>query len=339
MKIRGSNRNDTLFGTARSDTIYALGDNDLINTGGGIDKIYAGSGHDMITGFSIKLKSSSGEDGGGDPNIGIGRAASTAGKMPFVDGGDGQDSMLIELTAAKRISEIDTVRDFVNVRNVEEFIYNFASVKDGQTINGSNSGRAIETIVVGAGNATIDSRGGNDAIYTGEGNDVIDAGKGSDFISAGAGHNVVTGGDGIDFFHFRLTGTPQYTEITDFEAGVDKILINIDVAQYNMMFETDFRSPNPVRTYGDYYLGVEGELNEYVSYTHGRSFDPNEFEDPINGPAFVVDHWAQYDASTGSVFIRHYTQTDESFYYQDVLVAHVQPGTVIDASNFEFRLI
>lgn len=337
MKMYGSNREDTLIGNASNDLIKGLGGDDLIATAGGIDTILAGDGNDMITGFSFKLNSNSnsGPDVPGDPDIVIhDLSRSAARKSIMVDGGAGShDIMLIELTAAKGAAEVDSFKDAITVKNVEEFIYNFGSVNAGQKILGSNSKQGMETIVVGSGNANIDLRAGNDIVYTAEGDDVIKAGTGSDFIHAGQGHNTVTSGTGTDYFHFHLTGSYQYTNITDFESGVDKVLISIDVEQFNLLHGTDLESPPPVRNYGDRYQGVGNSLNAYVSYDHGRHFDADDFNDPL----LPFSDWAYYEQSTGSIFVIHYQEDPADTQY--VLVAHVDPSTAIDASDFSFRLI
>lgn len=336
MKMNGSNRQDTLIGTASDDTIKALGGDDLIATAGGVDTILAGDGNDMITGFSFKLKSDNGNpDSDPDgPVINLPRAATR--QSITVDGGAGShDVMLIELTATKGVSDVDTFKDAVTVRNVEEFIYNFASLGAGQKILGSNSTKGIETIVVGAGNANIDMRSGNDFVFTADGNDIIKAGKGSDFIHAGDGHNTVVGGSGTDYFHFQLTGNQQYTAITDFESGIDEVVISIDVSQVNLLFDTDYESPSPVRTYGDRFLGVGDSLNAFVSYDHGREFDIDDFA--VNQPDLSFDDWAAYDQATGSIFIINYQ--DDPADTQYVLVAQVTPGTVIDDLDFSFRMV
>jgi len=343
MKMYGSNQRDTLVGTASGDTIQARGGNDLIATAGGVDTILAGNGDDMITGFSFKLSSA---DGGTDPDIDIGigsRRASTSQSM-LVDGGDGShDIMLVELTAQKGISEIDTFREKVAVKNVEEFIYNFASLTADQKILGSNNTRELETIVVGSGAADIDSRGGTDFIYTSSGADMITAVNGRDFIHAGEGHNFVSGGAGGDYFHFQLTGNYQYTEITDFQAGQDKILITVSTEQVNLLFSAvydDWEALDPdipVRYYGDGLQGVGPALNDYVSYNYGRQFDPSEFTQ--NDDVLYLPLWADYEKDTGSVFAYYYTQVDDALDIDKVLIAHVTPGTDIAASDIQlFRL-
>lgn len=337
MKMYGSNQEDTLIGTASGDTIKALGGNDLIATAGGIDAIYGGDGNDLITGFSATIKNASGTDTGSDPDGNIG-GRSRANNSILVDGGNGShDIMLIEVKLSKGVSDISSSRDFFTIKNVEEFIYNVSSVSAAQKILGSNSSKYIETIVIGAGDANVDARGGNDMIYTADGDDTIKAGSGTDFIHAGNGYNTVTGGTSTDYFHFHLTGSEQYTEITDFESGIDKVLITIDVAQYNFLFQTDYESPYPDRSYGDRYLGVGPDLNAYVSYNNGRAFDPDPDSFSSDTPALEFDDWALYEQSTGSIFVRYYQE--DPYDEQYVLVAHVEPGTVINESDFSFRII
>lgn len=346
MKMHGSNLRDTLIGTASGDTIKALGGDDLIATAGGIDTILAGSGDDMITGFSFDLKASTSTDtdGGGGVVIIGGSPRATSSVSMRVDGGGGShDIMLVELTAQKGVSEIDTFKDKVIVKNVEEFICNFASLTADQQILGSNSTKSLETIVVGSGTANIDSRSGDDFIYSSGGDDLIKAGNGSDFIHAGEGHNIVSGGAGADYFHFQVTANYQYTEITDFQAGMDKILISVSADQINLVFSSiddtweALESPLPVRGYGDGYLGVGPEFNDYVSYDYGREFDPADFtQDTVT---LLPNLWAYYEQETGSVFARHYEDHPWGLELETILVAHVTPGTQVDVSDVLFRMI
>ena len=126
MKMRGSNRGDTLIGTAGNDRIEALGGDDLLFTAGGADIIKAGSGDDLIAGFAFDLNNVLRSDN----------------RRAQIDGGAGNhDIMVVELSAARRVSEVGAIFESVSVRNVEEFIYNFESVKSKQTILGSDLGQ------------------------------------------------------------------------------------------------------------------------------------------------------------------------------------------------------
>jgi hypothetical protein len=321
MDMFGSNIRETLIGTKRKDSITSLDGDDLIGTGGGgADIIKAGAGEDMIGGFDVNLNS----------------LARSANRGAVVDGGSGYDTMVVQLTAARRISEVSDIREIMKITNVEEFIFNFASVKAKQLINGSNG---IETIVVGTGDATIDMRGGNDYVFTGGGDDIIRGGKGSDFIHAGDGHNIVTGGDGVDYFHFNLTGDFQYTNITDFKSDEDKIEITLAVDQINFLYETEFFTGRPERDYGDVVVGNGPEFNKYVSSSNGRWFDTDDFESNINFTEWDRDDWVYYEQETGSIFISNWVDIDGVKRELQVLVAHVKEGTVIDDNDFLFRMM
>ncbi len=90
--------------------------------------------------------------------------------------------------------------------------------KGNDTINGGNGG---DTIYGNKGNDKLDGEGGNDKISGGAGND---------FIDAGGGDNTVTGGGGKDTFHFSSQlNASNYTKITDFKSGQDKIEITKSV--------------------------------------------------------------------------------------------------------------
>lgn len=63
---------------------------------------------------------------------------------------------------------------------------------------------------------------GDDTIYGNGGHDRIYGGFGDDFINGGIGRDVVSGGNGEDVFSLNLTRS--FDMVTDFEAGVDKLL-------------------------------------------------------------------------------------------------------------------
>lgn len=318
MELLGSNIRETLIGTKRKDTITSLDGDDLIGTGGGGDIIKAGAGDDMIGGFEFNLNS----------------LPRSSNRGANVDGGAGYDTLVVELTASKRVSEVSDILHAMKASNVEEFIYHFASVKANQQLKGTNG---IETIVVGAGDANIDMRGGNDYVFAAGGDDIIKGGKGSDFIHAGNGRNSVTGGDGVDYFHFHLTGEFQYTAISDFKSDEDKIEITLDIDQINFLYETDYTAGRPVRDYGDVVIGNGPEFNEYVSTSNGRWFDADDFDTAPNIAEWDREDWIYYEQDTGSIFVSSWVDIDGTKRELQVLVAHVKPDTVIDDSDFSFR--
>lgn len=70
-------------------------------------------------------------------------------------------------------------------------------------------------------NERLTGGAGDDLIYGAGGNDTLVGGAGDDLIFAGAGRNTLTGGAGDDIFH--IGPSDQYSQITDFEQGHDRI--------------------------------------------------------------------------------------------------------------------
>ncbi|MBE9044099.1 M10 family metallopeptidase C-terminal domain-containing protein [Pleurocapsales cyanobacterium LEGE 10410] len=106
-------------------------------------------------------------------------------------------------------------------------------------------GAGDATIFTGDGNDMISGGNGDDILIGGEGEDTILGGLGADFISGGAGNDIIRsglpgmdsngnpmgdtlrGGAGEDVFEFTADEFESggIDEISDFEAGVDKITI------------------------------------------------------------------------------------------------------------------
>lgn len=325
-KMYGSNLADTMIGTKAANTITALGGNDLILTAGGADTILMGDGDDLVTGLSFDLA----------------KLRKSDSRNAHIDGGTGYDVMIVELEPEKKVSEVDDIMKALSVKKVEEFIYVFDSVGGKQSILGSNKTGVTETIVVKSGDAVIDTRGGSDYVFTGDGDDVINGGSGVDFIHAGEGRNSIAGGKGADYFHFQFTGGYQYTEITDFKANEDKIVISVNTEQVNLLYS---KTPNwedlgetlPVRLYGSYF-GSSGDINDYVSHDYGRKFDRDSFPDTENASLLDPDYWAEYEQETGSIFLRYYVADGDVLGLYRVLVAHIKPGTDLENSDFLFQV-
>ena len=56
------------------------------------------------------------------------------------------------------------------------------------------------------------------------GNDTLNGGKGDDILFGGAGNDTLTGGEGADQFVFLANSNSGHDVITDFQAGVDKVV-------------------------------------------------------------------------------------------------------------------
>ncbi len=66
---------------------------------------------------------------------------------------------------------------------------------------------------------------GNDILRGGRGDDVLYGGGGDDTLNGGLGDDTLTGGQGSDRFHFIQADEASVNTITDFEDGVDRLVI------------------------------------------------------------------------------------------------------------------
>jgi Ca2+-binding RTX toxin-like protein len=315
MKKYGSSYSDSLFGTSAADNIFGDSGNDLIATNGGRDQIEAGGGNDLVNGISFNLNS----------------VSSSSSYGATIDGGSGRDTLVIELSAAKGTSYVEHGSAGLNINNVEDIIYSFSGLSKEQNVEGS---RNSETICLGDSSVNANGMDGSDYLFSGAGSDNLQGGAGNDFISAGDGNNVVTGGSGADSFHFYFNGANQYTEITDFKAGTDKIAISIDHEQYNLFHGTSLVATSPDRSYGDGVQITGLAINTFVSGDSGRYFDSKDFHFSNND----FNNFAIYDRSTGSVLVKYYVDVNSVIQEHDILVAHVDGHPKLDVSDFGFDL-
>ncbi|MDF2234596.1 choice-of-anchor I family protein [Albimonas sp. CAU 1670] len=99
----------------------------------------------------------------------------------------------------------------------------------GEVIVGGNGkqeliGTAGDDFIYGKnGKDLLKGLAGDDALYGGRGKDDLRGGAGDDLLVGGLGKDLMTGGEGEDVFVVQRKG--GWDEITDFEAGVDTILV------------------------------------------------------------------------------------------------------------------
>ncbi len=77
----------------------------------------------------------------------------------------------------------------------------------------------------GAGNDTLRGGKGDDVLYGGGGDDTLYGGRGNDTLEVWGGTNTLTGGAGRDRFHFIQAEDASVSTVTDFEDGLDTIII------------------------------------------------------------------------------------------------------------------
>lgn len=314
MKMFGSTYWDSLFGTDQADTIRGNAGGDLISgwyTGAGAaDKVYGEAGNDMMNGFSVNLDS----------------PAKSASRGASIDGGAGQDAAIIQVEASERIVLIARAAAAINVKNVEDMIYHFGSVAANQQIIGSSRS---ETVYFGESNANGRGMDGNDYLFSGSGDDTLNGGDGSDLLSAAGGHNILTGGQGADYFHFHITEDYQYSAITDFQRGVDKIAMFIDISAATL---------GAKRSYGDQLRTLGNPIDNlgYLDYDHGRYFDKSDFYSYDK----LYDGQMIYEQKTGSLLQRMILEDaqGEDHEYQ-ILIAHIDGNPNLSADDFKFIIM
>jgi Ca2+-binding RTX toxin-like protein len=212
--VDGGDGNDSIVGSSgTSDTLGHLIENDFYMGGAGADTIVGGIGNDHIYGNTLSVVAGS-VDGADSLSGGAGNdyIQGNAGN-DTIDGGDGNDRLY--------------------------------------------GGADNDSILGGAGNDYLQGNKGNDVLSGGDGNDTVhggsdddrvsgDAGNdqlfgdaGNDTLIGGAGIDTLTGGAGNDVFlfsghdaAFANSGSAAWAvdEVTDFTAGLDKLMLDFHPA-------------------------------------------------------------------------------------------------------------
>jgi len=186
LDISGTNFNDTLFGTTNADQIHGMNGADVLFGYGGNDFLFGDAGNDTL----------------------IGGAGADA-----LNGGEGIDT-------ASYASATGSV--YVNLAA------NTSAFGDAQGDTFSSIERVVgsnytDVLVANDTGVTLEGGGGRDFLTGGAGRDVLNGGVGDDTLEGGRGSNVLTGGAGAD--HFIFNGGDGFDVVTDFQSGVDKIVV------------------------------------------------------------------------------------------------------------------
>ncbi|AZB57764.1 adhesin [Cereibacter sphaeroides] len=243
--ITGAAGNDTILGGAGSDSLYGNIGDDLLYGDVGSDWIHGGQGNDTVLG------------GAGDDTLagGVGD--------DVVDGGDGIDTVEFQTATAgvtvdlslqgqaQRISAEEGMDTLFSIENILGSRYDDrllgdagSNLIDGSAGNDTAMGQAGEDLIFGGDgndslygnqdNDTLVGGNGNDWLHGGQGNDLLVGDAGSDTLNGGVGDDVLvggqgfdllTGGTGADTFVFGSLDSADADRITDFEQGVDQIVI------------------------------------------------------------------------------------------------------------------
>jgi len=216
--VEGTNLNDSLFGSNGADEIHGRFGNDFLSGGGGNDWLFGEEGNDSLVGGAgnDRLDGGSGNDtltGGTGADVLI--------------GGEGFDT-------ANYASSFQSV--YVNIAT-NTGVYGDAQ---GDTFSGIDKviGSSFsDALFADDSGMVLDGGAGNDFLVGGAGLDVLTGGSGNDTLQGGLGLDVLTGGAGADYFNFSRHDGPDL--ITDFESGVDKIVLDYTFSA--LPFGTDFQ--------------------------------------------------------------------------------------------------
>jgi VCBS repeat-containing protein len=132
----------------------------------------------------------------------------------------------------------DTVIDTAGTDAIETALATFSLATLAQIENLSYTGTAAfngtgnafaNALAGNGGNDILNGAGGNDVLTGNAGNDKLLGGIGNDTLSGGAGSDMLTGGAGNDIFRFDTQPDGLMDTITDFQAGIDRLLLDAAV--------------------------------------------------------------------------------------------------------------
>jgi len=312
-RLRGTDRADEMNGFTGNDVFHGSGGADVINGGIGTDTVdYSDSpeaeiGYWGFDGVIVDL-----ERGGlknhaeGDTYSSIenvtgsafGDALAGTDGANVILGGAGTDA--IQGRGGADVLDGGTGWDFVSYAESDaavkvDLLYNTAggghatgdTISGFEAIQGSDhndrlaGNNDLNWLFGGDGDDRIYGRGGDDVIEGRADNDFLDGGANDDELSGGEGNDTLTGGTGADTFKFTQAYGGTDT-VTDFEVGVDSIVIDIANAD----------DPNGFHTGGNLslgqiwieYLAADGTIGKIVFEGVNSSQEANAI---INSVEFI----------------------------------------------------
>jgi Ca2+-binding RTX toxin-like protein len=185
--VTGTAGNDTLWGGPSNDTLNGLEGNDTLNGLEGNDTLDGGSGVDTMSG-------------------------GTGNDLFLVD----NTNDLVRESLNSGIDRVESTANYTLKVNIEEL----------KLLNSSNLNGTGNTL----GNR-IEGNTGNNRLTGGSGEDQLLGEDGNDQLAGGRGNDTLTGGAGVDRYVFDMFAAFNLAvlgedQITDFEVGTDKIVLD-----------------------------------------------------------------------------------------------------------------
>ena len=275
--------NDRLYGEDGADVIYG---------NAGDDKLYGGAGDDFLVGDLI---GDAGNDtlygGAGDDRLWGGLGSN------LLDGGTGYDRITQHLPqSGDFILRVNLATGQMSGLGTHTLV-SIEGVSGAQVQSNVLTGnRGSNGLIGGIKDDTLSGGLGNDRLQGLQGKDRLNGGGGADLISGGAGLDTLIGGGGADRFVFEESGAADADRITDFQHGIDKILMT-----YNLL------PSNPAGTLAD------------AAFRR------------IGSGSVDADDRILYNRASGEIFL----DGDGSGAMAPVLLARVDAGTTLGASDFQ----
>lgn len=319
--ITTGDRDDTIFGSDHANVIRAGGGSDSVYAGRGHDTVYGGAGDDFLYGASGEdlFDGGTGNDyinGGteydtatyagraeriyvksnGEVEVGLnevdrlvsvekvigGDAGDqfSAGVATDFDGGKGRDTYYAN----------DKASVFNGGEDIDYVVYTASTsgvgvdLQQGSGWMGFATGDRLISVEDIAGSWHSDILRGSTAdnfIAGLDGDDLILGRDGNDTLFGGGGSDTLTGGAGRDVFMFSTSDGYGQDRITDFQRGIDEIVIqgdaNVHVAG-TQTFTRLTRYEDPVHADGF----TAGTVN--IRHSGGHTYvDFNSYDNPVDG--------------------------------------------------------
>jgi Ca2+-binding RTX toxin-like protein len=242
--IQGEGGDDFIFGNLGNDGLYGGDGNDifLISGPSGQDYFYGGSGNDSIIVDDVSPVYTTVEFTIGWLDS-VEMIASTVWQDVYIKGIgviDLSGTDLIDIAGFRGSTGNDYLTGNViydsstsTYKGIDIWGYDGNDELIGSSLSDMlDGGDGDDDLFGGAAGDNLIGGAGDDSLYGQAGDDALDGGSGSDILLGGAGDDVLTGGTGVDYFWFE---TGEGVDIvTDFEDGIDKIVIGSTISSINV---------------------------------------------------------------------------------------------------------
>jgi Ca2+-binding RTX toxin-like protein len=257
--IVAGNFNDTVDGGGGDDTIDVKNGTNRVTGGAGNDTISSGTGNDNLAGDdgNDTISAGGGFDtivgGIGDDILSAGTSDGTIGQYDDVNGGAGNDTLVLDYSAKTYTAGIGTFSQNLttgygdiraqfgaNTNFVDRVVYtgierfNITGTNQNDDIKGGNLN---DTLTGGKGNDTIDGGAGTDIIIGVSSSDIAPGNAEIDTLTGGAGQDIfVLAANGKNFY--ATSGNGDYAKITDFSIIQDVIQLRGVATDYSVTATT-----------------------------------------------------------------------------------------------------